>query len=274
MIEAIRLSTGREVREACRRGALTGPTAGLAPGYAQANLAVVPHAEADHFALFCRRNPGPCPLPEEMERGGWEPRRLAPGADLRTDLPRYWVLREGRCAERPTDLLSVWRGDLVAFLVGCSFTFETALLDAGVPVRHLEERRNVPMFRTTVPCVPAGPFAGPLVVSMRPMLPREAERAAEVTARHPHFHGAPAHVGDPGAIGVADLSRPDYGDAVTVRPGEVPVFWACGVTPLEAILRAGLELAATHEPGHMFVTDLSDRELLEGAGPRPAEPPE
>ncbi|MDW7709184.1 MAG: putative hydro-lyase [Deferrisomatales bacterium] len=262
MLETNRLPTGRDVRDACRRGELTGPTAGLAPGYGQANLVVVPQEAAEDFAAFCERNPRPCPLLERTGPGGWEPRRLAPGADLRTDLPRYRVLREGRCTARPTDILSLWREDFVAFLLGCSFTFEAALLDAGVPVRHLEEGRNVPMFRTSLACVPAGPFRGPLVVSMRPMPPEQAARAAEITARHPHFHGAPVHVGDPGAIGVADLARPDYGDAVTVRPGEVPVFWACGVTPLEALLGAGLEVAATHEPGHMFVTDLSDRDLL------------
>lgn len=254
--------TGQAVRADCRRGAWTGPTAGLAPGFAQANLVIVGQEAAADFAEFCRRNPRPCPVLEVTAPGDPEPKHLAPGADLRTDLPRYRVLRDGRCVDRPLQILDVWRDDSVAFLLGCSFTFEGALVDAGVPVRHLEEGRNVPMYRTNMACAAVGPFAGPMVVSMRPMSPFQAARASAVTARFPHFHGSPLHVGEPGEIGIADLSRPDYGDTVTVRPGEVPVFWACGVTPMEAILRAKLELAVSHEPGCMFVTDKQDHEVL------------
>lgn len=257
--------TAAEVRALCRRGQWTGPTAGLAPGFAQANLVVVRETAARSFEAFCRANPAPCPLIEVAAPGQFEPLRSAPGADLRTDLPRYRTYRQGRCVDRPTDILDVWnaadldgQGRPVAFLIGCSFTFEAALLAAGIPIRHIEQRCNVPMYRTDVNCRPVEPFRGSLVVSMRPMNREQADRAAEITARLPHAHGAPIHIGDPAAIGIADLSRPDYGDSVDVRPGEIPVFWACGVTPTEALLNARLDLAITHEPGHMFLTDLPD----------------
>jgi uncharacterized protein YcsI (UPF0317 family) len=178
-------------------------------------------------------------------------------------VPRYRVFRRGRAeATEPTDVRNLWRDDLVGFLLGCSFTFENALLAAGLGVRHLEEGRNVPMYRTSRDCRPAGRFAGNLVVSMRPFLPDQIERVVEITSRFPTQHGAPVHVGDPVAIGIADLARPDFGDAVTIRPGEVPVFWACGVTPQLALLDAGCELAITHSPGCMFVTDVKEEEVV------------
>jgi uncharacterized protein YcsI (UPF0317 family) len=251
----------RQLREEFRSGRIVVPTAGLAPGFVQANLVIVPAVAADDFESFCRRNPRPCPLLERVRAGEFEPRQCAPGADLRTDLPRYRVFRDGRCEENPTSIEHVWRADLVSFLLGCSFTFENAMLRAGLPVRHVEEQRNVPMFRTNVACAPAGPFAGPLVVSMRPMTPGQARRAAEITAQYPLAHGAPIHAGDPAALGIADAARPDFGDPVTIRKGEIPVFWACGVTPMLALGHARLELAITHEPGHMFITDLRDESL-------------
>ena len=258
----------REFRLRCRSGVFTGPTAGVCRAYVQANLVVLRESVAAEFEAFCRANPGPCPLLETLPTGSAAPARIASGADLRTDLPRYRVLRFGECVERPTSVESYWdeaagdgKGAFRAFLIGCSFTFEDALLAAGVPVRHVEQRCNVPMYRTNIACTSAGVFHGSLVVSMRPMTPSQAERAAGITAGLPGAHGPPVHLGDPSAIGVRDLSRPDYGDPVTVRPGEVPVFWACGVTPMEAILRAKLYLAITHDPGHMFVTDLRADEL-------------
>ena len=248
--------TGRDVRRLARTGPLAGQTAGLAPGYLQANLVVVPEAVAADFLLFCRRNPRPCPLLEMTAPGSPEPRETAPGADLRTDLPRYRIYREGRLAEEPTDVLAWWRDDLVAFLLGCSFSFEEAMARAGLPLRHQEEARIVPMYRTSLPCQPAGPFRGPMVVSMRPLTPTQAELASEITGRYPLAHGAPVHAGDPAAIGIADLDLPDFGDQVTIAAGETPVFWACGVTPQVALEAARLPLAITHAPGHMFVTDL------------------
>jgi uncharacterized protein YcsI (UPF0317 family) len=203
-------------------------------------------------------NPKPCPIIEVTEAGSPEPAASAPGADLRTDLPRYRVFRDGELVEEVGEVAALWREDLVAFLIGCSFTFERALLAAGLPVRHLEERITVPMYRTSIACRPAGVFSGPMVVSMRPYEPAQALRATQITSRFPTVHGAPVHVGDPGAIGIADLGSPDYGDPVTVRPGEVPVFWGCGVTPQATAAAARPELMITHAPGHMFVTDLLD----------------
>jgi uncharacterized protein YcsI (UPF0317 family) len=246
------------VRAAIRAGEWTRATAGLALGCVQANLVVLPQRLAYDFLRFCVANPKPCPIIEVTEAGSPEPVASAPGADLRTDLPRYRVFREGELAEEVADVAALWREDLVAFLIGCSFTFERALLAAGLPVRHLEEQVTVPMYRTSIACRRAGVFSGPMVVSMRPYEPAQALRATQITSRFPAVHGAPVHVGDPAAIGIADLASPDYGDPVTVRPGEVPVFWGCGVTPQATAAAARPELMITHAPGHMFVTDLLD----------------
>jgi uncharacterized protein YcsI (UPF0317 family) len=257
-------ATGAAVRAAARAGELTGPTPGLARGRVQANLVVLPRELAFDFLLFCQRNPKPCPLLDVTEPGDPEPRLVAPGADLRTDLPRYRVWRHGELAEEPTDVRSSWRDDLVGFLIGCSFTFENALLEAGVPVRHIEQGRNVPMYRTNIACRPAGRFRGPLVVSMRPLTPAQAIEATRICGRFPQVHGTPVHFGEPAVIGIADIARPDYGDAVEIRPGEVPVFWACGVTPQAALVEARPPFAITHQPGCMFVTDVMDHALESG----------
>jgi uncharacterized protein YcsI (UPF0317 family) len=258
------LLTGAAVRAACRGGELTGHTAGLAAGFAQANLVVLPREAAYDFLLFCRRNPKPCPLLAVTDPGDPSPAELAADADLRTDLPRYRVWRHGELVDEPTDIRGLWRDDLVSFLIGCSFTFESALLAAGVPVRHVALGRNVPMFRTSVMCRPAGVFGGPLVVSMRPLRPAEAIRAVEITARFPAVHGSPVHIGLPGQIGIADLDRPDYGDAVPVHADELPVFWACGVTPQAVAVASRVPLLITHSPGCMFVTDRPDTDYVSG----------
>jgi len=243
-------------------GELAEPTPAVALGFVQANLVVVPRELAFDFLLFCQRNPKPCPLLDVTEPGSPEPRLVAPGSDLRTDLPRYCVYRNGELIDEPTDLQRWWRDDLVAFVIGCSYTFENAMLKAGLPLRHIEMGCNVPMYRTNVACKPAGIFRGPMVVSMRPMTPAQAIHATQVTGRFPRAHGAPAHFGDPAAIGIRDLSRTDFGhDAVEVRPGEVPVFWACGVTPQAVAMEVRPPLLITHKPGHMFVTDLRDTDL-------------
>jgi uncharacterized protein YcsI (UPF0317 family) len=240
------------------RAGLCAPTAAVAPGYAQANLVVLPRDLAFDFLLFAQRNPKPCPVLDVTDPGSTKT-TLAPDADLRTDLPRYRVWVDGECVAEETDVSRHWRPDLVAFLIGCSFTFDRALRAAGVPVRHIEQGRNVPMFRTCVPCRPAGRFAGPLVVSLRHIPAGLVPTAIQVTARYPAVHGAPVHVGAPDVIGIADLDRPDFGDPVDPADGDVPVFWACGVTPQAALETARPPFAITHAPGHMFVTDAPDR---------------
>jgi len=253
-------ATPAALRRACRQGSFSRPTAGLCDGFVQANLMVVPAEAAFDFLLFCQRNPKPCPLVEVVEAGGVEP-ASAPGADLRTDLPGYRVYRDGRLAEERGQVADLWRPDLVSFLIGCSFSFEEALREAGVPLRHVEACSNVPMYRTTVATAPAGRFRGPLVVSMRPIPAGLVPLAVQVTGRFERVHGAPVQVGDPAALGIADLSRPDWGDPVEIRPGELPVFWACGVTPQAAALASGIPFCITHAPGHMLVTDLANAAL-------------
>lgn len=249
------------VRRAVREGRWTGHTSGLAPGFVQANLVVLPRALADDFLRFCQRNPKPCPLLAVSDPGATAIPGLGADLDLRTDVPRYRVWRDGELAAEPTDVSDLWQDDFVAFAIGCSFSFEQPLIDAGVPLRHVQQGRNVAMYRTTIATAPAGPFHGPMVVSMRPMSPADAIRAVQVTARMPAVHGAPVHLGDPAAIGIADLSRPDYGDAVEILPGELPVYWACGVTPQSVVMAARPPLCITHAPGHMLVTDRRDAEL-------------
>ncbi len=251
----------REMRERIRGGEWRAPTAGCCDGYVQANLVVLPQRLAGDFLLFCERNPGPCPLLEATKPGEFEPCETAPGADLRTDLPRYRIYRRGELVDEVTDLLRVWSDDLVSFLLGCSFTFDDLLEKAGIPLRHREEGRNVSMYVTKRACAPAGPFTGPLVVSMRPVPSGLVARATEITAELPLAHGAPVHSGDPRALGITNLDRPDFGDAVTLGPGDVPVFWACGVTPQAVAMEAKPELMMTHAPGHMFITDLTHAEI-------------
>jgi uncharacterized protein YcsI (UPF0317 family) len=235
----------------------------MAEGWAQANLVVLPDRFADDFRRFCELNPRPCPLLDVTEVGSPEPRRAAPWADLRVDLPRYRVYERGVLTQEVDDITTFWRPDLVGFLLGCSFTFEAALRRAGVPLRHVEMGCNVSMYRTNRMCEAAGPFNGPLVVSMRPIPERIIERAVRVTEQFPRAHGGPVHVGDPNEFGIVDLARPDYGDPVPINPGETPVFWACGVTPQAAAEAARIELMIAHAPGHMFITDLRDEELAE-----------
>ncbi|QKH38664.1 putative hydro-lyase [Achromobacter pestifer] len=246
----------RQARLDARSGKLTGPTANLAPGHVQANLAILPRALAADFLHFCQRNPKPCPLLAMSEPGDPALPELGQDIDIRSDIPRYRVWKNGELVAEPTDVRDIWRDDLVSFLIGCSFSFEEAMLDNGLPVRHIEQGCNVPMYRTNVPTHTAGVFGGPLVVSMRPLKAADAIRAIQVTSRFPSVHGAPVHIGDPALIGIADISRPDYGDPVEIREGEMPVFWACGVTPQSVVAAVRPEFCITHAPGHMLVTDL------------------
>jgi uncharacterized protein YcsI (UPF0317 family) len=261
--------TGLAARHAIRRKDYAGPTSGLAPGFVQANLAILPEALAEDFMRFCRLNPKPCPLLGVSAPGDWRMPALAEDLDIRTDLPRYRVWRGGVLADEPRDLMRWWRDDLVVFAIGCSFSFEQALLDDGIELRHITCNCTVPMYRTSIETVAAGPFRGPLVVSMRPMKPADAIRAVQITARFPAVHGAPVHLGMPAAIGIADLGKPDYGDAVPIHDDEMPVFWACGVTPQAVIAAAKPEFCITHYPGAMLVTDRRNSEfaVIEGAAP-------
>ena len=258
MSERVTLTTGRDVRLACRSGEFDRVTSGQAPGYVQGNLAIWPREWADEFLRFCQANPKPCPVLAVAEPGSVTLPRLAADLDIRTDLPRYRVWREGELVEEPCDIRSVWREDLVSIVIGCSFSFEQALLQADVPLRHIARGSNVPMYRTSVATTPVGRLHGPLVVSMRPLAPADAIRAIQITSQLPAVHGAPVHIGFPEAIGIADLNRPDYGDPLPIEAGELPVFWACGVTPQAAIAAARPPFAITHAPGCMLVTDLKN----------------
>jgi len=249
-----------QLREVIRSGEWKTPTTGAAPGFVQANLVMLPSDVAFHFLLFCIRNPKPCPVLDVLEPGQAEP-AIAPGADLRTDLPRYRVFEQGRLKAERDNVVDLFHKDMVCFLLGCSFSFEKALVAAGVPVRNLEENKNVSMYITNRACLPAGPFSSPLVVTMRPMKPEEGIRAVQVTTRFHLTHGAPIHLGSPEEIGIKDLSHPDFGDPVTILPGEIPVFWACGVTSILAVTSTPLPIVITHAPGHMFVSDLRDEHL-------------
>jgi uncharacterized protein YcsI (UPF0317 family) len=252
----------RQLRQQMRDGSFSGITSGLAPGYVQANLAILPRQYAADFLQFCHFNPKPCPLlGMAASPGAIEIPQLALQLDIRRDLPRYRVFRHGKLTEELTDVTKVWRDDLVSFLIGCSFSFEEALLADGLEIRNISENVNVPMYRSNIACTPAGPFYGDMVVSMRPMQPADAIRAIQICSRFPQVHGAPVHFGDPAAIGITDINKPDFGDAVTIKPGEVPVFWACGVTPQVAIANAGIDFCITHSPGHMLITDLRNSQL-------------
>ncbi|MDR3438015.1 putative hydro-lyase [Telmatospirillum sp.] len=249
------------VRQRIRSGGYDGQTAGMAPGHVQGNLIILPADWASDFLRFCQANPKPCPLLAVSEVGDPMLPTLGADVDIRTDVPRYRVYRDGELVASPTDIRDLWRKDLVSFLIGCSFSFEEALLADGVPVKHIALGRNVPMYRTNIPCIPAGRFSGPMVVSMRPLTAADAIRAVQITTRFPTVHGAPVHLGRPELIGIKDVTHPDYGEAVPIEGEEMPVFWACGVTPQAALLEARPPLAIGHEPGCMLVTDLVNSRL-------------
>jgi uncharacterized protein YcsI (UPF0317 family) len=254
--------SGLTARRAIRAGTHRGPTAGLAPGNVQGNLAILPRALAADFLRFCQLNPKPCPLIGMSAPGDPRVPELGEDLDIRTDLPRYRVWKNGELVAEPQDIREFWRDDLVSFVIGCSFSFEEALTAEGIELRHITRGCNVPMYRTSIATRQAGPFRGPMVVSMRPMTPRDAIRAVQITTRFPSVHGAPVHIGKPEMIGIKDVMKPDYGDAVEVRDNELPVFWACGVTPQSAATNAKLPLFIAHAPAHSFITDLPAQALM------------
>ena len=258
---AVPPKTGRDARLMSRCGELTGPTAGLAPGFVQGNLAILPAALAGDFLRFCQLNPKPCPLLAASAPGDWRLPSLGEDLDIRTDIPRYRVFRNGELVDEPYDVRAHWRDDLVTFALGCSFSFEEALIEDGIELRHITCGTAVPMYRTSVPTTPAGAFHGPLVVSMRPLKPADAIRAIQITTRFPAVHGAPVHIGRPDLIGIKDIMKPDYGDPVPINDDEIPVFWACGVTPQSVVATVKPEFCIAHYPGSMLVTDRRNTEF-------------
>lgn len=257
----MKFKTAEEIRQLIRSQEITDSTAGMAIGYTQANLVILRKEHAYDFLLFSQRNPKACPIIEVTDVGSPIPKLTAPNSDIRTDLPRYRIYRDGKFDDEVLDITPYWENDMVAFLIGCSFTFETALLENDIPVRHIEERCNVPMYITNIQCEDAGKFHGPMVVSMRPMTSENAIRATQITSRYPQVHGSPVHIGDPSSIGITNIHKPDFGDSVTIKKNEIPVFWACGVTPQAVAMESKPDLMITHGPGCMFITDLLDKKL-------------
>lgn len=252
---------GYLVRQRIRMGGWKSHTSGLAERQVQGNVVILPEKQATDFLRFCQRNPKPCPVLAVSEPGSYGLPTLGRDIDIRTDVPKYRVWRHGELTQEVHDISPMWQPDWVTFVLGCSFSFEQALMDDGIPLRHVQQGRNVAMFKTSISTEPAGDFHGPLVVSMRPMTPSNAIRAIQITSRFPNVHGAPVHLGDPKQIGINELSRPDYGDPVDIFANEIPVFWACGVTPQAAIIQAKPPICITHSPGCMLVTDLLNHHL-------------
>ncbi len=251
----------QQVKELIREGKIDFQTSGMCNGYAQANLCILPKELAFDFLLFCMRNPKPCPVLEVGDAGSKEIKTMASHGDICKDFPKYRIWENGILKEEVTDISDYWKDDLVYFLIGCSFSFESEMLEAEIPVRHIQEGKNVPMFNTNIALQPAGVFHGNMVVSMRPIPDELVVKSVNVTAAMPRVHGAPVHIGNPEGIGIKDIMKPDYGDSVTVNAGETPVFWACGVTPQNVVMQSKPPFAITHSPGHMFITDVKNVNL-------------
>ena len=254
----LKAASAQQVRAAIRTGSYGGHTSGLAAGKLQCNLAILPERFALDFLRFCQRNPKPCPVVGVSDSGDPFLPTLGSDIDIRSDVSKYRVFKDGALTDEVDDINALWADDFVTVALGCSFTFENALARNGIPVRHMETGRNVPMYRSNIELMPAGPFAGKMVVTMRPIPAHQVDQAREISARYPQAHGAPIGIGDPANIGIGDLSQPDWGDAVEVKDGEVPVYWACGVTPQNVLLDAKLPLCITHSPGHMLIADVAE----------------
>lgn len=250
----------KEVREQIRKGVIDFPTAGMSAGFAQGNLVILPPEYAEDFRVFAEKNPFPCPI-LEIIKGKPDTYHMGEGGNIATDIPRYRIYRDGKFEKEELDVSSYWEEGYVGFLIGCSFSFEESLMKAGIEIRHIAQGCNVSMYKTNIQTEVVGPFSGPMVCSMRPMTPEQAQIAYDITLKMPNVHGAPIHRGDPAEIGIKDIAKPDYGDPVVIKDGEIPVFWPCGVTPQAAIEEAKLPLVITHAPGHMFITDIPNETL-------------
>ena len=250
-----------EVRKLIREGKITGQTSGMCDGFAQANLCILPEKYAYDFLLFCQRNPQSCPLLEVGDAGNKFLNTSAAECDITTDLPKYRVWEKGKLVGEFTDVSDYWQGNLVTFVIGCSFSFEGPLMANGIDVRNISENHNVPMYLTNIDTKPAGIFSGKMVVSMRPIPHEQIVKAVTVTAKVPKVHGAPIHIGYPEVIGIKDINKPDFGEPSTIKEGEVPVFWCCGVTPQSVVMNSKPDFCITHAPGHMLITDIPEAKL-------------
>jgi uncharacterized protein YcsI (UPF0317 family) len=259
--ETLKKMHPKDIRELIRKQEFTEHTMAIAEDYTQANLAIVPRKFALQFMIFCQRNPKPCPVLEVTEPGIPTLRYLSDSADLRTDIPQYRVFKNGECVDEPFDIAGYWRDDLVAFLLGCSATFDHVLNAEGIYLRHFEQGKVPPVFITNIQCEPAGPFKGPMVVTERPIKISQLDRVIQICSRYPLMHGTPVHYGDPKRIGIEDPDKVDWGDRTVVLHDEIPVFWACGVTPQTIAMNAKLDLMITHYPAKMFLTDRQKYEL-------------
>ncbi|QZY54191.1 putative hydro-lyase [Crassaminicella profunda] len=253
-----------EVRQMIRENKIQTHTSGMCHGYTQGNLVILPKNLAYDFLLFAQRNPKPCPILEVTDIGSTEFKTIAPGSNITTDIPKYRIYKKGELQGEYTHIKDFWRNDFVSFMLGCSFTFESALTEEGIEIRHITNGKNVPMYITNIQCKKSGVFSGPTVVSMRPIPYEKIVKTIQITSRYPSVHGAPIHIGDPEIIGIKDINKPDFGDPVAINPGEVPIFWACGVTPQAVAMNVKPEIMITHAPGHMFITDIKNHELARG----------
>ena len=256
----MQIADPREARQIIRRGDYVGHTAGVAPDYVQGNLCILPRDYAIEFAAFCQNNPKPCPLISVAAVGDPTPPGLG-DIDVRTDVPQYRVYRDGELTDEPTDIMNYWSDDLVTFVLGCSYSFELPLVEEGISIQHIDRNKAVPMYRTNIVCTPAGPFVSNMVVSMRPLAPGDAIRAIQITSQFPEVHGAPVHIGLPELIGIEDLMKPDFGDPPVIHEDQLPVFWACGVTPQVAVEQVRPSICIAHKPGSMLITDIKNSEL-------------
>lgn len=251
-----------EMRKIIRENEYKSNTSGICGGFVQANVVILPAENAAEFRTFAKLNPKACPLLEELPEGKFIIQNIAKNSDIRTDVPKYKVFRNGEFIEYKESIVDLWQENFVTFLLGCSFSFENAFLEEGVPVRQIEQGRNVPMYITSLDCEPTGRFSGTMVVSMRPIPKEQVLQAVEISGRYPLAHGEPIHIGDPSQIGIEDIDKPNFGDPVEFQDGDVPVFWACGVTPQNAAISAKPSIMITHAPGYMLISDLKDEDIM------------
>lgn len=261
MLESYLQYSPAQLRALFRNESLVLPTAGLCPDYVQANLAILPGAYAEDFAEFIRKNPKPCPLLEVITGDVPISKTIAPGSDITRDFPLYRVYRHGEPQEDIPDGSHLWTPDMAAFMIGCSLTFEASLVRGGIPLKHYEQNKRVPMYNTDIPCVPSALFYGNYVVSMRPVKRELVPLAVSITEKMDYAHGAPVQLGNPEEIGIFDIEHPDYGDPLEIADDEIPVFWACGVTAQAAAQQTKPEIMISHSPGYMLITDIRISDL-------------